>query len=146
MGLGFSRSGFRSTDNSCKRRRRPSDAPKAGDATPHSTIDPCSALFRKLLRRTLTLVFFCYPFVTFDDFWHHHSRHEHHPPPPLPPSSESVTTPYAASAYEVSLDAEESCPLYAGGSPGLASLPRPSTSTVPRPRCVAMETSTRVLC
>ena len=84
MGIGFSRSGFRSMANS----RRPSDAPKAGDATPRATIDPCSALFRKLLRRTLTLVFFCHPFVTFDYFWHHHSRHEHHPPPPPPPSSE----------------------------------------------------------
>ena len=146
MGIGLSRSGFRSMANSRRRRRRPSDAPKAGEATPRPTIDPCSALFRKLLRRTLTLVFFCHPYVTFDDFWHHHSRHEHHPPPPLPPLSESVTTPYAASAYEVSLDAEKSCPLYAGGSPCFASPARPSASPVPRPRCVTMETSTRVPC
>ena len=52
-------------------------------------------------------MFFWHPHATFD-FWHHHSRHKHHdPPPPPPPSPESATTSYAASAYEVSLDAEE---------------------------------------
>lgn len=66
------------------------------------TDDPWSAPTLKLLQRTLPPMFFWHPHATFD-FWNHHSRHKHHDLPP-PPSS---ATPYAASVYEVSLDAEE---------------------------------------